>query len=320
MKTRFSHILGALALTMSAVAQAATPVPSQITLIVPFGAGASNDTIARILAPELSRLLNTQVIVENKAGAAGTIGAAHVAKSAPDGATLLLSSSTFVTAAATQPSMPYDALTAFTPVAMVGAGPLVLGVPGDLPYQSLEEFVAAARKEPGKLNYGSSGIGSLAHLATTVLADTADIDITHVPYKGAAAAGNDLAGGRIELMIANYSSLVPLLEGNRVRLIAVTSPETDPAFPKLTPAAQAVPGYEADIWVGIFAPAGLPADLTEAYNKAINQANQSPRLKELLQLDGTVPADVDSAAFAQRVATDLERWKAVATKHNITAN
>lgn len=320
MKTRFSRFLGALALAVSGAASAATPVPSQITLLVPFGAGASNDSIARILAPELGRLLGTQVIVENKAGAAGTIGAAHVAKSAPDGATLLLSSSTFVTAAATQPSMPYDALKAFTPVAMVGSGPLVLGVPGASPYRSLEDFLSAARQSPGALNYGSSGIGSLAHLATTVLADSAKVDITHVPYKGAAAAGNDLAGGRIELMIANYSSLIPLLEGGKVRLIAATSPSRDPAFPDLPPAAEAVPGYEADIWVGIFAPAGLPADLLEKYNQAVNQANQSPRLKELLQLDGTVPASLDSAAFAQRVAADLQRWKAVADKHNITAN
>lgn len=320
MKKHFSYFLGALTLAVSGAAHATTTVPSQITLIVPFGAGASNDSIARILAPELSRLLGTQVIVENKAGAAGTIGASHVAKSAPDGATLLLSSSTFVTAAATQPNMPYDALTAFSPVAMVGAGPLVLGVSGALPYRSLEDFLTAARKNPGKLNYGSSGIGSLAHLATTVMADAAKIKITHVPYKGAAAAGNDLAGGRIELMIANYSSLVPLLEGERVRLIATTSPKPDPAFPNLPPASNAIPGYEADIWVGIFAPAGLPADLLKKYNQAINQANQTPRLKELLQLDGTVPANLNSADFAKRVASDLERWKAVAKQHNITAN
>src|SRR5690606_18138905 len=189
----------------STVTQAQTPVPSQITIVVPFGAGASNDSIARVIAPELAKALNTSVIVENKAGAAGTIGAAYVAKAPKDGATLLLSSSTFVTAAATQPKIPYDALKAFTPVSMVGVGPLVVAVSAEDSYRSLDDVLKAARAQPGILNDGSSGIGSLAHLATTLLNDAAKVNIAHVPYKGAAAASADLAGGRIQLMLANYS-------------------------------------------------------------------------------------------------------------------
>lgn len=303
-----------------ATATAASAVPSQITIVVPFSAGASNDSIARVVAPELAAQLKTNVIVENRAGAAGVIGSSHVAKSAADGATLLLTSSTFVTAASTQPNMPYDALKSFAPVAMVGQGPLVIAVSGESSYQSLSQVLDAARAEPGKLNYGTSGIGSLAHLATTLLTDAAKVKMTHVPYKGAAAAAGDLAGGRIELMLANYSSLAPLLETKKVRLIATTAPGQDQAFPQLQPASATVPGYDVDIWVGIFAPAGTPSDLVEKYNKAFNQINRSPRLAGLLKLDGTVPASLSSDEFAQRVERDLGRWKALAKQHDITAN
>ncbi len=316
---RYCLVVVAHALALSA-AHAQTPIPSQITIVVPFGAGASNDSIARVIAPELAKRLNTNVIVENKAGAAGTIGSAYVAKSPKDGATLLLSSSTFVTSAATQPKIPYDALKDFTPVAMVGQGPLVIAVSGNDSYQTLPEVLGAAKQSPGTLNYGSSGIGSLAHLATTLLNDAAEVNITHVPYKGAAAAAADLAGGRIQLMIANYSSLASLLEGEKVRLVATTAPGPHDAFPKLAPAAAAVPGFEVDIWVGLFAPAGTPKDLIERYNEVLNEINRSPRLTELLKLDGTAPAALSSDEFAQRVAQDLQRWQAVANEHGIEVN
>jgi tripartite-type tricarboxylate transporter receptor subunit TctC len=321
MKKKLRHVAACVAVACAAMsAHAETPVPSQITIVVPFGAGASNDSIARVIAPELAQRLNTTVIVENKAGAAGTIGSAYVAKAPKDGATLLLSSSTFVTSAATQPKIPYDPLKSFAPVAMVGQGPLVVAVSGQDSYRSIADILQAAKKEPGKLNYGSSGIGSLAHLATTLLNDAAKIDIAHVPYKGAAAAAGDLAGGRIQLMIANYSSLAPLLDGNKVRLIATTSPEQHEAFPGLPPVAKDVPGFDVDIWVGIFAPAGTPRDLVERYNKALNEINRSPRLEALLKLDGTQPAALTPEQFAQRVEQDLQRWKKVATEHGIEVN
>lgn len=323
MNSKLAGFLAVLSGTFSLTAtqaHAQTPVPSQITIVVPFGAGASNDSIARVIAPELAQRLNTNVIVENRAGAAGTIGAAHVAKSAKDGATLLLSSSTFVTSAATQPKLPYDALRSFTPVAMVGLGPLVAAVSAEDPYESVDALLAAAKKSPGQLNYGSSGIGSLAHLATTLLTDAADVKITHVPYKGAAAAAADLAGGRIQLMLANYSSLASLLESGKVKLIGTTAPAAHEAFPDLQPLNTTVPGFDVDIWVGIFAPEGTPDDLVQRYNKALNEANQSPRLADLLKLDGTVPASDSSKQFAERVAADLQRWKTLANEHGIEVN
>ena len=300
--------------------RAQAPVPSQITIVVPFGVGASNDSIARVIAPLLAERLNTNVIVENRAGAAGTMGASMVARSVPDGATLLLTSSTFATAAATQARLPYDPVKGFVPVAMVGQGPLVIAASGTDTYRSLSEVIQAAREKPGQLNYGSSGIGSLAHLATLLMAKNAQIELVHVPYKGAAAAASDLAGGRIQLMLANYSSLAPLLEGGKVRLIATTAPGPHDAFPALTPAITDVPSFSTDIWVGVFAPAGTPHDLITRYNLALNEINKSSRLTELLKLDGTVPANLSPEAFAQRVASDIDQWKKLATQYHIEVN
>lgn len=298
--------------------QAPTPVPRQIKIVVPFSAGASNDAIARALAPQLAKQLKAIVIVENRVGAAGVIGSEYVAKSARDGATLLLTSSTFLTSAATQPRMPYDPVKSFAPVAMVGEGPLVIGVTGAKPYGSLGDVLDAARAQPDALNYGTAGIGSLAHLATVMMDDAAKVSMTHVPYKGAANAASDMAGGQIDIMLANYSSLAPLVQSGKIKLVATTARDAHPAFPKLAPAASVLPGYSVDIWVGVFAPAGTPQDLVDRYNQAINRAAATPESTALLDMDGTVPTAIGSAEFGQRVARDYALWRDVARSHHIS--
>lgn len=316
------NILPALALCALAAGaqaqQAPTPVPKQLKIVVPFSAGASNDAIARALAPQLAEQLQTIVIVENRVGAAGVIGSDYVAKSAKDGATLLLTSSTFLTSAATQPRMPYDPVKSFAPVAMVGEGPLVIGVTGAKPYASLADVLDAARAQPDVLNYGTAGIGSLAHLATVMMDDAAKVSMTHVPYKGAANAASDMAGGQIDIMLANYSSLAPLVQSGKIKLVATTARDTHPAFPKLAPAAAILPGYAVDIWVGVFAPAGTPQDLIDRYNQAISRVARTPESTALLDMDGTVPAAIGSAEFGQRVARDYALWRDVARSHHIS--
>lgn len=304
------------ALLLASQGHAASP----ITIVVPFSTGASNDSIARVIAPLLSDKLKRPVIVENRAGAAGVIGSNYVAKAANDGSTLLLTSSTFVTTAATQPSLPYDPIKSFTPVAMIGQGPLVIAVPSQKPYASLSDVINNARMKPGVVNYGSSGIGSLAHLATTLMGDLADVEMTHVPYKGAANAASDLAGERLDIMLANYSSLAPLLPTGKVKLLATTAPGAHAAFPDLPPASQTLPGYDVDIWVGIFAPAGTSTKFVQTLNKALNEISQSKQLARLLEMDGTIPSAMSSDEFAQRVSGDLERWKKLADQHQIQAN
>ncbi|OZI77217.1 tripartite tricarboxylate transporter substrate-binding protein [Bordetella genomosp. 12] len=316
------HILQAVALcalTAGAQAQQApASVPKQIKIVVPFSAGASNDAIARAIAPQLAEQLKTIVIVENRVGAAGVIGSDYVAKSAKDGATLLLTSSTFLTSAATQPRMPYDPVKSFAPVAMVGEGPLVIGVTGTKPYTRLSQVLDAARPSPDVLNYGTAGIGSLAHLATVMMDDAAHVSMTHVPYKGAANAASDMAGGQIDIMLANYSSLAPLVQAGKIKLVATTARQAHPAFPKLEPAAALLPGYSVDIWVGVFAPAGTPPALIERYNQAINQVAKAPETTALLDMDGTVPAAISSADFGARVARDYALWRDVALSHHIS--
>ena len=312
---------GAIALGAAnpALAQPAPTVPKLVKIVVPFSAGASNDVIARAIAVQLAKRLDTAVIVENKAGAAGVIGADAVAKSPKDGSVLLLTSSTFLTAAATAANLPYDAIAAFTPVAMVGQGPLLLAVSGAAPYKSPADLFAAARDKPGAINYGSAGVGSVGHMATELLNDVAKVQMTHVPYKGAANAVIDLAAGQIQAMLSSYSTLAPLVKSGKVRLLAVTSKDKHPAFPDLPPIAAAAPGYAMDIWVGVFAPAGAPPALVERFNRDINEIASSAELATILEPEGTIPKAMTPAAFAALVKDELAQWKRIAAERKIVA-
>ena len=301
------------------VAQAQPALPKLIKIVVPFSPGASNDVIARAIALPLAKRLDVPVVVENKAGAAGVIGADVVAKSPRDGSVLLLTSSTFLTAAATQAQLPYDAIAAFAPVAMIGQGPLLLAVSSATPFKSPAELIAAARAKPGSLTYGTAGVGSVGHLATELFDAAAKIQLTHVPYKGAANAVVDLAAGRIDVMISSYSTLAPLMSTGQVRALAVTSKESHPAFAKLPPLAATVPGFSIDIWVGVLAPAGTPPQLVERLNREINEIASSRELAIVLEPDGTVPVALSPSSFATRIKDELAQWKQIATERKIVA-
>jgi tripartite-type tricarboxylate transporter receptor subunit TctC len=303
---------------LGASAALAQDIPPLMRIVVPFPPGGSNDVIARAIAPQLAKRLGNNVIVENKAGAAGVIGSDAVAKAPRDGSHLLLTSSTFVTTAATQAKLPYDPIASFVPIAMVAEGPLLVAVPASMPIKSSAELLAAARAKPGALNYGTAGVGSVAHLATELLNGAANIQMTHVPYKGAANALLDLAAGQINLMISNYSSLVPQIKAGKVRPIAVTSAKPSPAFPDLPPLAQAVPGYAIEIWVTVFAPAGTPMPLVERLNREINQISASPELRTFLDPDGAQPVALGPAPLAGRVKDDLAQLKRIAAERKIS--
>jgi len=322
MRTLFVRLVLCAALLLGAVAaHSQAAIPKLIKIVVPFSAGASNDVIARAIAVPLAQRLQTAVIVENKAGAAGVIGSDLVAKAARDGSVLLLTSSSFLTSAATQVRLPYDPVAAFTPVAMVGEGPLLLTVSAATPYKSAAELFAAARANPDGLTYGTAGVGSVGHLATELMCDAAKVHMRHVPYKGASNAAQDLAGGQIDVMVSNYSTLAALMakDGGRVRALAVTSKQPHPSFVGLPPLAASVSGYSMDIWIGLFAPAGTPSPLIERLNREINEISASPELATLLGPDGTLPEAMTPAAFATRVRDDLAKWKQVATEHKIVA-
>ncbi|TMG98322.1 MAG: transporter substrate-binding domain-containing protein [Betaproteobacteria bacterium] len=301
---RMAICAGALVgVALDAGAQAT--LPKMIKIVVPFSPGASNDVIARAIAAPLSKRLDIPVIVENKAGAAGVIGADAVAKSPHDGSVLLLTSSTFLTAAATQPQLPYDAVDSFAPVAMIGQGPLLLAVSASTPFKSPADLLSAARVKPGSLTYGSAGVGSVGHLATELLNDAAKVQMTHVPYKGAANAVVDLAAGRIDVMVSSYSTLAPLMKTGKVRALAVTSTKAHAAF--------------ADLRVGVFAPAGTSVSLIERLNREINDISASTELATILEPDGTVAVAMTPSALASRVKEELAQWKQIATDHKIVA-
>lgn len=315
--------LGALAVMLGALtaqaANAADPkqVPPMIKILVPFSAGASNDAIARAIAPSLARRLQTTVIVENKPGAAGSIGAETVAKSRPDGSVLLLTSSTFLTSAATQAKLPYDPINAFAPVAMVGQGPMLVAVTASQNIRTPAELVAAAKNKPGVLTYGSSGNGSIAHLSAEMLSKAAGISFTHVPYKGAANALLDMASGQIDMMISNYSSLAPQIQAGRVKALAVTTKNVSSAFPLLPTMESVAPGFSADIWVSILAPAGTPAPVVQMLNQAIVEIAKEKEVLTLLEMDGTVPTNLSPEAVKARIQEDLQVWKQIAVEKNI---
>jgi tripartite-type tricarboxylate transporter receptor subunit TctC len=294
-------------------------IPKLIRVIVPFSAGASNDAIARAMAPPLSKRLETSVIVENRPGAAGTIGADAVAKSPRDGSVLLLTSSTFLTAAATQPRLPYDPIAAFAPVGIVGQNPSLLAVSSSTPFKTAGELFAAARAKPGEITYGSAGVGSIGHMATELMSAAAKVQMAHVPYKGAANAAIDLAGGQIQVMISSYASLGAFLKTGKVRVLAVTSKQPHPSFPDVPPLVNTLPGYSNEVWVGVFAPSGTPARFVERLNREINELSASPELKPLLESDGMMPTAMSPAAFSARVKQELGQWKQIATARKIVA-
>ena len=304
---------------MATLAAAQAPMPRTIKIVVPFSAGGSNDVIARAIAVPLGARLGIPVIVENKAGAAGVVGADAVAKSPKDGSVLLLTSSSFLTAAATQKELPYDPLTAFAPVAMVGRGPMLLVVSATTPYKSPADLVAAAKAKPGVLNYGTAGVGSIAHLTTELLDDTAKVQMVHVPYKGAAGAATDLAAGQIQVMISNYSTVAPLMSTGKIRAVAVTSGKPHAAFKDLPPLATVAPGFDVDIWVGVFAPAGTPQNVIDRLNQEINAIAASKELAPVLEPDGTLPDALSPSAFASIMKGELAQWKKIAAEHKIVA-
>ena len=294
-------------------------MPATIRIVVPFSPGGSNDVIARALAGPLAKRLDIPVIVENKAGAAGVIGADFVAKAPRDGSVLLLISSSFLTAAATQTQMPYDPVAAFAPVAMIGRGPMLLAVSATTPFNSPADVIAAARAKPGALNYGTAGVGSIAHLTTELLDDAAKIRMTHVPYKGASNAAVDLAGGQIQVMVSNYSTIAPLMKSGKIRALAVTSTTAHSAFPDLPPLTSIAPGFAVAIWVGVFAPAGTPQPIVERLNQELNAIAASSDLALVLEPDGALAEAISPATFAARIKEELGQWKKVASEHKIVA-
>jgi tripartite-type tricarboxylate transporter receptor subunit TctC len=309
-----------LASLMAASSDAAlAQYPSKrITLVVPFGAGGSNDILARAIGQKLSESWQVPVIIENVAGASGSLGAARVAKAEPDGHTLLILSSTYTINSAVQPVLPYDPKTSFSAAAMLGKAPMMLAVSKQLPAKDAPQLLALARAKPGSLNYGSAGIGSVNHMAMELLKSLAQLDIKHVPYRAGNVAVSDLVAGHLDMFVGSLPQMIELVRANTATGIAVTGTERSQAVPDLPTLAQSgVPAYELEQWWGIVVPAGTPSAVITALNGELNRILDTAEIKTFMTREGAHPTPTSPAAFADHLAAELRRWNEVVTSNGI---
>ena len=290
-----------------------------ITIVVPYPPGGSNDSFARAIGKRLGEALQQSVIIDNRPGAGGSIGTAIVAKAPNDGYTLAVVSSSFATNAAIQPKLPFDAIKSFSPVALIANGPFVIAVKNDLPVKSVADLIALAKAQPGKLNYASSGPGSINQFATELFKSAAAIDITHVPYKGMSPATMDLMGGHVDVLVASGPSLLPSVRSGKVRGIGITSLGESAVATELPPVAKTVPGYSFELWWGLLAPAGTPPAVVNRLNAVVNNILGTPEMKQFFLREGAEPAIASPSQFAAQIAGDIARYQQIAKQATITA-
>jgi tripartite-type tricarboxylate transporter receptor subunit TctC len=314
-------LLAAALAAVSITALAQTYPSRPVRVVVPLGAGGFADVPARILAPALAKELGGTFFVENKPGAGSTIGAAEVAKAEPDGYNLLFSATPHVISAHLYKSLTYDALKDFAPIALVAAGPYVLAVNPSLPAKSVKELIALAKREPGKIDYASSGNGSAQHLVGALFASMAGIELNHVPYKGSGQAMQDVLGGRVKVTFAGVPNVLNHVRNGRLRALGVTSAKRWPDLPDVPTIAEAgVPGYDASLWLGMMAPAGTPAPIIDRLANAIGTALHDPTLIEQLHHAGIAPEFMGPKDFGAFMRAEYDKWGRVVQQTGATVN
>ena len=310
--------LAAAVMPLSVLAQAAYP-NKPIRLIVPFPAGGATDILARALSQKLGEKIGQTMVVENRPGAGGTIGADAASKSVADGYTLLLAtSSTHSIGPAINPKIPYNAETDFTPIAFVASSPNVVVVPNSLPVKTMREFIDYVRKNPGKLNYASSGNGTIVHLTTEYFKAQSDTFILHIPYRGTALAIPDLVSGKVDVLFDSFVTGMPHVRDGKLRALAVTSAKRSALAPDMPTVAEVLPGFESVTWFGLYGPKGLPQDLTAKVNQAVNAALADADVKERFARLGAEPAGGTPQAFAAMVKADNSKWKKIIAERKIS--
>src|SRR5688572_9369445 len=284
-----------------------------VRIVVAFAAGGSTDLLARNIAQGLNEAWKLPVLVDNRAGGGGIVGTEHVAKSAPDGSTLLVGTPTTDPVAATlYPKLPYDPQRNFAPITEIAYIPQRLSVHPSIPVKSVKDLVALAKARPAVLNYGSAGSGSTSHMAMELFKSAAKINLVHVPYKGTGPAMIDLLGGHIALMFDVIMTSLPHAQAGKLRTLGVSSLQRHPIVPDVpTIAESGYPGYEALVWFGLFAPAGTPADVVRKIQEETARTLKSPKMRELLAGQGLVVAASSPADFTARVASEITKWRKV---------
>jgi tripartite-type tricarboxylate transporter receptor subunit TctC len=315
------------ALPLLALAALASSVHAQgwpnrpVRMVVPLSPGGFADVPARIVAPRLSGAFGHQVFVENKPGAGGTIGADFVAKSKPDGYTLLFTGTPHVISAWLYKSLPYDSIKDFAPVSLVASGPYVVVVNPQLPVASVRELIAAAKAQPGRIDFASSGNGSAQHLVGALFNTMAGIELNHVPYKGSGPAMQDLVSGQVKVSFAGIPNVMTHVKSGRLRALAVTTPQRSPDLPEVPTVSEAgVPGYEATLWLNISAPAGTPAEIVQRLYAETVKVLQDPEVQQGLRAAGVEPSALDPQALGAFIRAEHEKWGKVVRETGATVN
>ena len=300
-------------------AQAQRLSDRNIFIIVPFTPGSGPDVLARIVGEELRKRWNQPVIIENKAGASGNLGAAFAARAEPDGHTILLSVNTFLMNAALYKNLPYDPVKSFEPIVELATGSLVLAVHPSVPARSTRELIEFAKSRPGQVTYASPGRGTPQHLAMELFKLNAGIDLRHVPYTGSAGAVKDLLGGHVGAMFVPVHTVLPPAADNQVRLLALGSGKRSALAPEVpTLAEEGVSGLEVDLWYALSAPAGTPKDIVDRYNSVVNEILASAEVREQFGKQGLVPVGGSPQQLAALIGQDLPRWAKVVKDAGIT--
>ena len=310
---------GAVLLALTAGVAADDYPNRQIKLIIPFPPGGSNDVVGRLVARHLSDQLGQQVYVDNRGGAGGIIGTDIAAKAAPDGYTLLVIS----LAHAVNPwlyKLPYDHSKAFVPIASFGSGTNVLAVNPDLPVHSVKELIALAKEKPGQLNYASAGTGSFQHLGGELFKLMAGVDIVHVPFRGGGPAMIDVMGGHTKIVFSSLIQTTPHVKSGQLRALATGGAKRNPVLPDVpTIAESGVPGYEANNWWGMLAPAGTPPEVVEKLNKAVSAALDASELQKQFEVEGAAVVKMAPAEFGKYIEAETAKWGRVVEQGHIKA-
>ena len=288
-----------------------------IKIVVPFAPGGGTDSISRTLGSGMAPVLGQAVVVDNKPGAGTIIGSDLVAKSAPDGYTLVMATFAHAVNPSLISKLPFDTEKAFAPVVMVARGPNVLVVRAESPLKTFKDVLDTAKAQPGKLSYASQGNGTSAHLAGEMLENLAKVKMTHVPYRGAGPAMTDLLGGQVDMMFATAAAAGPHIAAGKLRALAVTSTERSPVMKSVPSVAESVPGYAVESWYGLFAPAGTPAEVIAKLNAAAKQATQSAEFKKKLEPEGLNVSTGSPQELDDYVRKEEARWRKIVTENNI---
>ena len=305
---------------MSAAAIGQTYPARPVRLVVPFAPGGGTDVIARMVAQHLAKGLGSNVLVENRAGAGGTIGSEAVAKAAPDGYTLLMgTNATLALAPGLYPKLGYDPVRDFLPVALVATGPSILVAHPQLPVADTAAFIAYAKDNPGKLNYGSAGNGSMAHVSTALFNQMNGSQSTHIPFKGGAMAVQELVAGRLQFMIAGPVETVPLVQSGHLRALAVTTAGRFAGLPALPPLADNLTGYDITNWYGVVAPAGTPAESVALLARHVRDMLAQKEVQDLLLKQGVAAKSMDGAALRDFIRDEVQKWTRAVRQMGIAA-